>query len=173
MSEWAVDAEALYQTLLTQMRRALSETVGPVHLVGIPSGGAWLAQRLQRDLGLSGALGTVSAAMHRDDFAKRGLSAKVSQTQLPFEVNGAHIWLIDDVLYTGRTLRAVINELFDYGRPASIKLAVLVDRGGHELPMAADCAAATLTVPARQMLQLALNDNGTFTFVIEPQAAGA
>ncbi|MGZ5270780.1 MAG: bifunctional pyr operon transcriptional regulator/uracil phosphoribosyltransferase PyrR, partial [Ramlibacter sp.] len=130
MSELRLDAEALYR----ELARGVPALRGPAgRLVGITSGGAWLAQRLQRDLGLDGEAGVISSAMHRDDFAQRGLSGS-AQTELPFDVDGAHIVLLDDVLYTGRTIRAVLNELFDYGRPASVKLAVLVDRGGRELP---------------------------------------
>jgi pyrimidine operon attenuation protein/uracil phosphoribosyltransferase len=111
-----LDAEALYRELLRAVP-LLCET--PARLVGITSGGAWLAERLQKDMGLEGVHGTISSSMHRDDFAQRGLAAG-GQTKLPFDVNGAHIVLLDDVLYTGRSLRAVINELFDYGRPASV-----------------------------------------------------
>ena len=109
-----LDAEALYGELLRGVQLISHPTT---RLVGVTSGGAWLAERLQRDLKLPGTAGTISSAMHRDDFAQRGLSAG-GQTVLPFDVNGADILLLDDVLYTGRTLRAVINELFDYGRPA-------------------------------------------------------
>src|SRR5688500_15891703 len=119
MSELRLDAEALYRELL----RGVPALRGPNgRLVRITSGCAWLAQRLQKDLGLEGEAGTISSSMHRDDFAQRGLSAAGAQTQLPFEVDGAHIVLLDDVLYTGRTIRAVLNELFDYGRPAGVKL---------------------------------------------------
>ena len=135
-------------------------------LAGITSGGAWLAERLQRDLGLPGDAGVISSSMHRDDFAQRGLSIS-AQTVLPYEVDGANVVLIDDVLYTGRTLRAVINELFDYGRPASVQLAVLVDRGGRELPIQANVCAATLTLPANQLLELARDSEGRFRFVLE------
>ena len=158
-----LDAEALYRELLLAVP-LLSET--PVRLVGITSGGAWLAERLQKDLGLEGVHGTISSSMHRDDFAQRGLAAG-GQTKLPFDVNGAHIVLLDDVLYTGRTLRAVINELFDYGRPASVKLAVLVDRGGRELPIQADYAAARVSLSAAQSLALARNDTGIFSFDVK------
>jgi pyrimidine operon attenuation protein/uracil phosphoribosyltransferase len=158
-----LDAEALYRDLLRAVP-LLSET--PARLVGITSGGAWLAERLQKDLGLEGVHGTISSSMHRDDFAQRGLAAG-GQTKLPFDVNGAHIVLLDDVLYTGRTLRAVINELFDYGRPASVKLAVLVDRGGRELPIQADYAGARVSLRAAQSLALARNDAGTFSFDVK------
>jgi len=163
MSDLRLDAEALYRELLRGVP-ALRGAGG--RLVGITSGGAWLAQRLQQDLGLDGEAGTISSSMHRDDFAQRGLSASAAQTSLPFDVDGAHILLLDDVLYTGRTLRAVINELFDYGRPASVKLAVLVDRGGRELPVQADFAAARVSLPENQSLQLARDDQGRFSFQV-------
>jgi pyrimidine operon attenuation protein/uracil phosphoribosyltransferase len=125
-----------------------------------------LAERLQTDLKLPGKAGTISSSMHRDDFAQRGLSAG-GQTQLPFDVNGADILILDDVLYTGRTIRAVINELFDYGRPASVRLAVLVDRGGRELPVQADFAAARVTLGSAQSLSLARSDAGVFSFNVK------
>jgi pyrimidine operon attenuation protein/uracil phosphoribosyltransferase len=159
----ALDAEALYRELLRGVPAIMQVDT---HLVGITSGGAWLAERLQRDLKLPGQAGTISSAMHRDDFAQRGLSAG-GQTVLPFDVNGAHILVLDDVLYTGRTIRAVINELFDYGRPASVKLAVLVDRGGRELPVQADYAAARVALGDHQSLALARSDAGVFTFNVE------
>ena len=159
-----LDAEALYRELL----RGVQQLRGPdTRLVGITSGGAWLAERLQRDLGIPGQAGVISSSMHRDDFSKRGLSGAGQQTQLGFDVNDANIILLDDVLYTGRTIRAVLNELFDYGRPASVKLAVLVDRGGRELPVQADYAAARVTLPASQSLALARAETGQFSFQIE------
>lgn len=163
MSLLALDAEALYRELLRGVPAIMQVDT---HLVGITSGGAWLADRLQRDLKLPGQAGTISSAMHRDDFAQRGLSAG-GQTVLPFDVNGAHILVLDDVLYTGRTIRAVINELFDYGRPASVKLAVLVDRGGRELPVQADFAAARVALGDKQSLALARSDAGVFSFNVE------
>src|ERR1051325_536167 len=123
-------AETLYLDLREGVRKLMR---ADTRLVGVTSGGAWLVERLQKDLGLAGAPGIISSAMHRDDFARRGLAAS-AQTQLPFDVNGPDILLLDDVLYTGRTIRAVLNELFDFGRPACVRLAVLVDRGGRELP---------------------------------------
>nr|WP_230680852.1 bifunctional pyr operon transcriptional regulator/uracil phosphoribosyltransferase PyrR [Paracidovorax cattleyae] len=132
-------------------------------LAGIASGGAWLAERLQQDLGLPGEAGVLSSALHRDDFFQRGMAAS-AQTRLGFEVNGADILLLDDVLYTGRTIRAVLNELFDYGRPARVRLAVLVDRGGRELPVQAEFAAARVALPGTQSLALARADGGAFHF---------
>ena len=157
------EAQALYRDLL----RGVQALMRPdTRLVGITSGGAWLVERLQKDLGLAGAPGVISSAMHRDDFARRGLSSS-AQTALPFDVNGADVLLLDDVLYTGRTIRAVLNELFDFGRPACVRLAVLVDRGGRELPVAADFAAATLTLPDTQSLALARSESGAFSFDVK------
>ena len=160
-----LDAEALYRELLLGVRALCTPQT---RLVGITSGGAWLAERMQKDLKLPGEAGTISSAMHRDDFAKRGLSSG-GQTLLPFDVNGAEIVLLDDVLYTGRTIRAVINELFDYGRPASVKLVVLVDRGGRELPVQADLAVARVTLPSSRSLALARDAAGAFSFHVEGQ----
>jgi len=170
ISSLPLDAEALYAELLRGVRKLVTDTPRPVYLAGITSGGAWLAERLQRDLELAGDAGVISSSMHRDDFAQRGLAVS-AQTVLPFDVNGAHVVLIDDVLYTGRTLRAVINELFDYGRPASVQLAVLVDRGGRELPIEANVCAATATVPAGQRLELARDADGRLSFVLENKEA--
>ena len=158
-----LDAEALYRELLRGVRQLATEQT---RLVGITSGGAWLAERLQKDLSLPGKAGAISSAMHRDDFAQRGLSSG-GQTQLPFDVNGAEVLVLDDVLYTGRTIRAVINELFDYGRPASVRLAVLVDRGGRELPLQAEFAAARVTLGKGQSLALARSETGVFSFDVK------
>jgi pyrimidine operon attenuation protein/uracil phosphoribosyltransferase len=135
-------------------------------LVGIWSGGAWLAERLQKDLGLEGSPGVLSSVLHRDDFSQRGLSAGVDRTQLPFAVQDRAIVLVDDVLYTGRTIRAAINELYDFGRPASVALAVLVDRGGRELPIEAACAVARVRLDASQRLRLARDESGRFSFAL-------
>ncbi len=158
-----LDAEALYTELASGLRGLLAPRT---RLAGIASGGVWLAERLQRDLGLPDAPGAISSAMHRDDFAQRGLAA-TAQTTLPFDVNGADILLLDDALYTGRTIRAVLNELFDYGRPARVRLAVLVDRGGRQLPVQADFAAARVVLPASQQLALARDAAGGFRFHVE------
>ena len=149
-SHLVLDAEALYRELLQGVRMLHDPDT---KLVGITSGGAWLAARLQTDLNLPGAHGVISSAMHRDDFAQRGLSAR-EPTRLPFDVNGARIIVLDDVLYTGRTIRAVINELFDYGRPAGVKLAVLVDRGGRELPIEAAVTGQHMELNSHEHIKL-------------------
>ena len=163
MSSLHLDAEALYIDLLAGVRALLlPDSV----LVGIWSGGAWLAERLQRDLHRPGAHGVISSTLHRDDFGSRGL-AGADPTRLPFDVTGKPVVLIDDVLYTGRTVRAVINELYDFGRPASVTLAVLVDRGGRELPIQAAVSAARVTLPREQRLSLARSEAGGFSFKVE------
>jgi len=163
VSKLALDAEALYLELLSGVRALLRPDM---RLIGVTSGGVWLAERLQRDLNLTQSVGVISSAMHRDDFARRGMTSG-AQTQIDFDVNNAHIILLDDVLYTGRTIRAVLNELFDFGRPASVKLAVLVDRGGRELPIQADYCAARIALPATQSLSLARSDTGVFSFNVK------
>ena len=161
------DAEALYARLREQLIPDIDRFDA---LVGIHSGGAWLAERLQADLGRSGAAGVISSTLHRDDFGSRGMACGTDATKLPFAIEGSHILLIDDVLYTGRTIRAVINELYDFGRPASVQLAVLVDRGGRELPIQAAFAAARVVLPAAQKLALARDDAGRFAFSVREQA---
>ncbi len=164
MTTLLLDAEALYADLREGVRPLLKPETS---LVGVWSGGAWLAERLQADLGLPGVHGVISSTLHRDDFGERGLAAGTDATHLPFSIDGRHILLVDDVLYTGRTIRAVLNELFDFGRPASVQLAVLVDRGGRELPIAAAYAAARVALPASQRLSLARQDDGRFTFSVK------
>ena len=166
MSSLTLDAEALYCELLRYMRQLMATYAEPPLLVGVASGGAWLAERLQMDLGLQSKTGTLSSSMHRDDFSKRGVALS-AQTSLPFDVNGAHLIVVDDVLYTGRTLRAVLNELFDYGRPASVKLVVLVDRGGRELPVQPDWSVVRVALPAAQSIELARAENGQFSFEVQ------
>lgn len=162
MGNLTLDAEALYQDLCSWVK---SISTHDTRLVGITSGGAWLAERLHKDLGLHMAPGKISSAMHRDDFAQRGLCAG-GVTVLPFEVDGSDILVLDDVLFTGRTLRAVLNELFDYGRPDRVRLAVLVDRGGRQLPIQADFFAARVAIGANQSIALARNELGVFSFDI-------
>jgi pyrimidine operon attenuation protein / uracil phosphoribosyltransferase len=172
----SIDAEALYRSVLEQICAAYGEALSgsadagdAAVLAGIHSGGAWLAERLARDLHAE-HFGVVNVALHRDVYAKKGLHAQASPTSLPFEVNGRRIVLVDDVLYTGRTVRAALNELYDYGRPASVELAVLADRGGRELPVAARFVGGVVDVPAGATLVLAREqsaDADRFTFHTE------
>jgi len=122
-----------------------------------------------RAAGGGGAAGVISSTLHRDDFGSRGMAAGTDPTKLPFAIDGSHILLIDDVLYTGRTIRAALNELYDFGRPASVRLAVLVDRGGRELPIEAAFAAARVMLPASHKLRLTRDDSGRFDFSVQEQ----
>ena len=160
------DAEALYAVLADRVKTGLA-AAEKVAVVGIHSGGAWLAERLANELQLGDRLGFIDVSFYRDDYAEKGLPAEVKPTQIPFEVEGATIVLVDDVLYTGRTTRAAINELFDYGRPARIMLAALVDRGGRELPIAADFVADSVTIPNDQHLVLKRADDGRFSLTVD------
>jgi pyrimidine operon attenuation protein/uracil phosphoribosyltransferase len=167
MSTLTLDAEALY----TELRAGVQQLWRPgMALMGIWSGGAWLAERLAADLPATlavGKPGVISSTLHRDDFSARGMASGTDATKIPFAVDGAHILLLDDVLFTGRTIRAVINELYDFGRPASVTLAVLVDRGGRELPIQAAFAAAKISLPPEQKLALTRTDDGRFSFSVK------
>ena len=164
MTSLTLDAEAIYAELLASVRQLWRP---PMCILGIWSGGAWLAERLQADLGLPGKPGVISSTLHRDDFSARGLASGTDPTKIPFAVEGAHILLVDDVLFTGRTIRAVLNELYDFGRPASVTLAVLVDRGGREFPIEPALAAVKIALPASQKLTLARGDDGAFVFAVK------
>ena len=151
------DAERLCAELLRQLRPHVTPDTG---IVGIVSGGAWLAERLHRELGVKSPLGTLDVSYYRDDLARSGLKKQIKPSQIPFEVEGRAVLLVDDVLNTGRTIRAAMNELFDYGRPARVDLAVLVDRGGRELPVAARFCGATVEVPAGRVLVMERGEAG-------------
>jgi pyrimidine operon attenuation protein / uracil phosphoribosyltransferase len=155
------NAEALVAALVAQMKPLLSPDTA---LVGIYTGGVWLAERLHTQLGIAVPLGTLDVTFYRDDFDERGLHRDAKRSAIPFEVAGKDIVLIDDVLYTGRTIRAAMNELFDYGRPARLRLAVLIDRESRELPIAAQFIGATMAVPDDEMLVLERSAAGTLTF---------
>lgn len=157
------DAEILIDQLVKKIR---AESDKRFALVGIHTGGVWLAERLHQMLNISYPLGTLSISFYRDDFDKIGLHAQVKPTDIPFAVDGAHILLVDDVLQTGRTIRAAINALFDYGRPASISLAVLVDRGDRELPICAQYIGTELNLPKERTIVLDRGD-GHFSLGLE------
>ena len=137
-------------------------------LVGIHTGGAWLAEELHRMLSLSTPLGMLDISFYRDDFERIGLHPEVKPSDIPFDVDGADILLVDDVLYTGRTVRAAINEIFDYGRPARIRLAVLVDRGGRELPIEARFTGIRLNLDENRMIDLLRTDAGGLELRLRP-----
>jgi pyrimidine operon attenuation protein/uracil phosphoribosyltransferase len=145
------DAEQLIGALAERIKPHLTADSA---LVGIHTGGVWVAERLRQHLGGGIPLGTLDISFYRDDFSQVGLHPQVKPSDIPFDVEGRHIILVDDVLYTGRTVRAAMNELFDYGRPASIVLAVLVDRSGRELPISAQVIGETLPLGPHQHIRL-------------------
>ncbi len=141
---------------MTEQLRVLIRQTGRTDLaiVGIHSGGVWIATQLQQRLGLTGAAGSLDISFYRDDFTRIGMNPVVKPSQMPFSIDDRHIILVDDVLHTGRTIRAALNELFDYGRPASILLAALIDRGGRELPIAADVVGRRVTLQPGEHIKL-------------------
>jgi pyrimidine operon attenuation protein/uracil phosphoribosyltransferase len=157
------DAEHLLTALIAQMRPYVAPATG---LIGIRTGGVWVAERLHAEFKLTAALGTLDVSFYRDDFDAEGLKHQIKPSQIPFEIEGRDLVLVDDVLYTGRTIRAAMNELFDYGRPKSIKLAALIDRGGRELPIAAQFLGATIAVPANTQIELTRDARGRLSFVL-------
>lgn len=147
-------AEQLFTQLLTTVTPLLQAGAA---LVGIRTGGAWLSTRISETLQGSGSKvdhGILDSSFYRDDFKQRGLNTDSKPSQIGFEVSGRDIVLVDDVLFTGRTIRAAMNELFDYGRPASIHLAVLANRGGLQLPIAPQTCPFVCTLPSHQSLKL-------------------
>ena len=163
-----LDAETAYARLRDALVAGLAlQPQRAVHLIGIHSGGAWVAERLHRDLALATPLGLLSSAFHRDDYGRRGLPAEMKSTSLPFEIAGADIVLVDDILYTGRTVRAALNELFDYGRPTRVELAVLLDRGGRELPIEARYCGQVYPLPRESSFVLSRNPDHTFALRVE------
>jgi pyrimidine operon attenuation protein / uracil phosphoribosyltransferase len=163
-----MNAESSYIKLLENLRQRLQ--AGSFELAGLAMGGAWIAERLAQDLGLP-HYGVINVAFHRDDYAEKGVTAlrtaSAMSTTLPFDVNGAHVILIDDVLFTGRTVRAALNELFDFGRPAQVDLMVLADRGSRELPVSANFVGEELQIPEDKILVLEKDTAGKFSFLLE------
>lgn len=152
------------EQLTQQLALAIKPRLRPNSvLVGIHTGGAWVAKKVQLQLGGTLPLGTLDISFYRDDFSRIGLHPQVAPSDISFGIEDAHVILIDDVLHTGRTIRAAMNELYDYGRPASIELAVLIDRGGRELPIAADIIGARLDLTENQNIQLTLDPNNKLT----------
>jgi pyrimidine operon attenuation protein / uracil phosphoribosyltransferase len=162
------EAEELCAQLVTELK----PHIGPkTAMVGLYTGGVWLAERLHKDLALKTPLGLMDIAFYRDDYSARGLKHDPKRTKIPFDVNGAELLLVDDVLNSGRTVRAAMNELFDYGRPASISLVVLADRGGRQLPIAAQYCGAKVDVPGGMRLRLNREANGKLALALEKQNA--
>jgi pyrimidine operon attenuation protein/uracil phosphoribosyltransferase len=164
------DAENTLGLLAAKMRGAVAHDA---RLIGIYSGGAWLAERLAPMLEGEHPVGYIDVSFYRDDYAQKGLRAQVKTTTLPFDVVGSRIVLVDDVLYTGRSVRAAINELFDYGRPESIELAVLIDRGGRELPIEATYVGARLAVARDLSIVLQRRLDGVLELSVEAAGSAA
>lgn len=160
-----LDAETIYRQLA---QRARETFVGEkLKLVGVHTGGVWLAERLKRDLDIADPVGILDVSFYRDDFDQSGLKPAVRPSQIAFDVAGSHILLVDDVLNSGRTVRAAMNEIFDYGRPSKVDLAVLIDRGGRELPVAASIVGATIELPQDVAVVLVRDDDGRLHLTME------
>ncbi|MCW8919021.1 MAG: bifunctional pyr operon transcriptional regulator/uracil phosphoribosyltransferase PyrR [Gammaproteobacteria bacterium] len=156
MSQHAIaDVDTLLEGMTQQLRDYLAarQIEEPV-MIGIHTGGVWVAQELHRRLGLQHPLGTLDISFYRDDFSRIGMHPEVKPSNLPFEVEERAIILVDDVLQSGRTIRAALNEIFDYGRPARVILAVLIERSGHELPIRADIKGASMALHADEQVKL-------------------
>jgi len=160
MSPSLPDPERLVEALAEQMRGRIDPDAG---LVGVFTGGAWVAERLHRALGCKVPLGVLAVTLHRDDFGRIGLHRESRRSQIPFPVDGREVVLVDDVLHTGRTIRAAVNELFDFGRPRAVRLVVLADRGGREMPVAADYVGAQVEVGPDEELVLS-HEGGRLRF---------
>ncbi len=156
----------LLSTMSEELRDLYAERgVSDPLLIGIHTGGSWVAQALKSELPVDSVTGALDISFHRDDFSRIGINPKVAATQLPWDIDGRHILLVDDIIYTGRTIRAAMNALFDYGRPASITLAVLVDRGGRELPIQADVTGFHLSTPEDRQIKLSGPEDLTLELV--------
>ncbi len=147
----AVDVDAALARMAEQLRPLLARQ--PL-MIGIHTGGVWVAQRLHRELGLAEPLGTLDISFYRDDFTRIGMNPQVRTSHLPVNVENRHLILVDDVLHTGRTIRAALNEIFDYGRPASVALACLIERGGRELPIEPQVVGEHVQLGKNQHLKL-------------------
>ena len=158
------DAEAALAALAERMQGAVAHDAA---FVGIYSGGAWIAERLASLVPGQHPVGFIDVSYYRDDYATAGLKGGARRTALPFDVEGATIVLVDDVLYTGRSVRAAINELFDFGRPERIELAVLIDRGGRELPIEADYVGDRVAVARELSVVLSRDPGGTLSLTVE------
>jgi pyrimidine operon attenuation protein/uracil phosphoribosyltransferase len=161
------DAEKICEELARGLRPHIGAKTA---MIGIYTGGAWLAERLHAALGMREPLGLMDIAFYRDDYHAQGLHHDPKRSKIPFDVSGRDLLLVDDVLYTGRTVRAAMNELFDYGRPQSISLVVLADRGGRQLPICAQHCGVRLEVPSGMRLRLK-RDDGRLALALEPARA--
>ncbi|WP_060509730.1 bifunctional pyr operon transcriptional regulator/uracil phosphoribosyltransferase PyrR [Pseudomonas sp. NBRC 111124] len=147
-------AELIRQMAIDLRAHLARRNITEPRFIGIRTGGVWIAQALQKEMADQSPLGTLDVSFYRDDFSQNGLHPQVRPSELPFEVEGQHLVLIDDVLMSGRTIRAALNELFDYGRPASVTLVCLLDLDAGELPIRPNVLGATLSLAAHERVKL-------------------
>lgn len=169
--ETTADIEILLLAMADEIRLTL-DGKAPL-LIGIHTGGVWIAQQLAEILGVDffdASIGTLNIAYYRDDFTRIGMHPQVTPSDLPFAVDDRHLLVVDDVLYSGRTIRAALNEIFDYGRPASVTLAVLIERNGRELPIQADIIGQSLTMSENEHIKL--NNNNGLTLMLSATEVG-
>jgi pyrimidine operon attenuation protein / uracil phosphoribosyltransferase len=151
----SLNVPALLDALETKLRQAIAERqLGDPLMIGVRTGGVWVAEKLHRRLGIKQPLGLLDISFYRDDFSQIGVNPNVKPSQLPAQIENQNIILVDDVFYTGRTIRAALNEIFDYGRPKQILLAVLIERDGKQIPICPDCAGINVTLAANQRIKL-------------------
>ena len=157
MTELHGNVDALIESMAADLRGRLPEN--PL-LIGVHTGGVWVGERLHHALALPEPMGTLDISFYRDDFSRIGLNPEVKASDLPAEVEERNLLLVDDVLHTGRTVRAALEEIFSYGRPRSVLLAVLIDRAGRELPIQADVAGARMRLAPHEQVKLERFDSG-------------
>lgn len=151
----SVDIDAVIDDMAAQLVQQMADKkIDQPLMIGVHTGGLWVAEKLHHRLGLTKPLGEIDISFYRDDFTRIGLNPQVKPSQIPNTLEGEDIILVDDVLYTGRTIRAALNEIFDYGRPNTVTLAVLVDRTGRELPLQADVIGLKLDLSAQKQVKL-------------------
>jgi len=173
MNDDMTDIDQCIDEMLAELKSTIAASdLSELLMIGIHTGGVWIAEKLHKGLKLQHPLGKLNIAFYRDDFSRIGTHPQVTPSKLPFDVEDKHILLVDDVLHTGRTIRAALNETFDYGRPASVRLAVLIDRGGHELPIQADFVGKRLALKPGEHVKLCAaetpvgNNSGELTLEI-------
>ncbi len=156
MNDATTDIKQCVDEMITQIRAEIADNdLSEMLMIGIHTGGVWIAERLHKKLNIEPPLGKLNIAFYRDDFSRIGTHPQVTPSKLPFDIEDKHLLLVDDVLHTGRTIRAALNEIFDYGRPASVRLAVLIDRGEHELPIQADFVGKRIALKQGEHAKLA------------------
>lgn len=167
--ESSIEVDKLLDSMAEELKALIAtQNIHDPLIVGIHTGGAWVAQYLHKNLGLSQPLGTLDISFYRDDFTRIGINPRVRPSKLPFNVDDRHIILVDDVLHTGRTIRAALNEIFDYGRPASVALAVLVERSGRELPIQAGIVGQHINLGTHEQVKLVGPEELKLTIIETP-----